>query len=232
MKKRIAVVEDDKSIRRGLVDALTFAGYDVIEAADGKEGMRVAVRVGYDMLLLDLVLPGASGMEILAAVRTSRPTVPVIVLTAKGDEIDRVKGLTLGADDYVVKPFSVKELLARIEAVLRRSPERGTDLKRVTFAGGTADLDRREIKFTNGKTCELSEREADILRYVAGNAGRAISRTELLTRVWRIDPEHMETRTIDMHIARLREKLKDDPSDPKIIMTVHGKGYMFAAPKK
>ena len=232
MKKRIAVVEDDKFIRRGLVDALTVSDYDVVEAADGKEGMRLAVRGGYDLLLLDLVLPGATGMEILAAVRTSRPTVPVIILTAKGDEIDRVKGLKLGADDYIVKPFSVKELLARIEAVLRRSPERGTDLKRVAFAGGEADLDRREVRFGNGKACELSEREADLLRYIAGNAGRAISREELLARVWRIDPANMETRTVDMHIARLREKLRDDPDNPKIIMTVHGKGYMFAGGKK
>ena len=232
MKKRIAVVEDDKSIRRGLADALAFAGYDVIEAADGTEGMRVAVRVGYDLLLLDLVLPGPGGLDILAAIRTSRPTVPVIILTAKGDEADRVKGLKLGADDYIVKPFSIKELMARIEAVLRRSPARGTDTKRVAFAGGEADLDRREITFDKGRSCELSEREAELLRYVAGNAGRAISREELLTRVWRIDPDKIETRTIDMHIARLREKLRDNPDCPKIILTVHGKGYMFAPRKK
>ena len=226
------MVEDDASIRRGIVDALGFAGYEVYEAKDGQEGMRMAVRVGYDLLLLDLVLPGPGGMEILAAVRTSRPAVPVIILTARGEEADRVKGLKLGADDYVVKPFSVKELLARIEAVLRRSPERSLDVKKILFPGGYADLDRHELRFENGKTAELSEREIELLRYLAGNAGRAIARQELLSRVWRIDPDKIETRAIDMHIARLREKLGEDPDKPEIITTVHGKGYMFAAPKK
>jgi DNA-binding response OmpR family regulator len=227
MKKKILVVEDDLAIRRGIVDALTFAGYEPLEAADGNEGMRMAVRVGYDLMLLDLVLPGPDGLQILAETRTCRPTVPVIVLTARGEESDRVKGLQLGADDYVVKPFSVKELLARIEAVLRRSPERGTDVKTIPFDGGSADLLRREVTFDKGKPVELSEREVELLRYLAANAGRAISRDELLRRVWRIDPANIETRTIDMHIARLREKLKDDPAEPKIIATVRGKGYMF-----
>jgi DNA-binding response OmpR family regulator len=231
-EKAILVVEDDGPIRQGIVDALTFAGYEVFEAANGDDGMRMAVRVGYDLLLLDLVLPGPSGLEILAEVRTSRPAVPVIILTARGEEKDRVKGLTLGADDYVVKPFSVKELLARIEAVLRRSPERGSDVKTIAFPGGVADLARHEVRFEDGERAELSEREMELLRYLAGNAGRAISREELLRRVWRIDPDKIETRTIDMHVARLREKLRDDSGDPGIIKTVRGKGYMFAAKKK
>ena len=157
---------------------------------------------------------------------------PVIILTARGDENDRVKGLKLGADDYVVKPFSIKELLARIEAVLRRSPERAWTCKTISFAGGTADLDRRELRFGNGKREELSERECELLRYLAGNAGRAISREEILRRVWRIDPDKIETRTIDMHMARLREKLRDDPEEPKIIATVRNRGYMFAVSKR
>lgn len=227
MKKRVLVVEDDAAIRRGIVDAATFAGYEVLEAANGEDGLRMAVRVGYDLLLLDLVLPGPGGLEILAEVRTSRPAVPVIILTARGEEADRVKGLTLGADDYVVKPFSVKELLARIEAVLRRSPERGSDVKKIAFPGGIADYARHEIRFDDGRLRELSEREMELLRYLAGNAGRAISREELLRRVWRIDPSNMETRTIDMHVARLRDKLGDDPGDPAILKTVRGKGYMF-----
>ncbi len=226
--KTILVVEDDASIRRGMIDSLKFAGYETIEADNGDDGMRMAVRGGYDLLLLDLVLPGPGGLEILAEVRTSRPTQPVIILTAKGDESDRVKGLTLGADDYVVKPFSVKELLARIEAVMRRSPERPIDVDKVSFQGGVADLERREVRLSGGSRVELSEREVELLRYLAENRGRAISRTELLRRVWRIDPEKIETRTIDMHIARLREKVEDDPSDPSIIKTVRGKGYMFA----
>lgn len=232
MKKRILVVEDDRAIRQGIVDALTFAGHEALEAANGDEGMRMAVRVGYDLLLLDLVLPGHGGLEILAEVRTSRPTVPVIILTARGEEADRVKGLKLGADDYVVKPFSVKELLARIEAVLRRTPERSSDVKKISFAGGVADLARRELRFDRGGRCELSDREIELLRYLTGNAGRAISREELLRRVWRIDPDRIETRTIDMHIARLREKLRDNSDDSKIIATVRGKGYMFAPARR
>jgi DNA-binding response OmpR family regulator len=231
MKKRILVVEDDKAIRQGVVDAAEFAGYDVLQAPDGHEGMRMAVRTGYDVLLLDLVLPGPGGLEILAEVRTCRPTVPVIVLTARGEENDRVKGLQLGADDYVVKPFSVKELLARVEAVLRRSPERASDVKRITFPGGSVNMDRHELQFDDGETTALSDREMELLRYLAGNAGRAISREELLRRVWRIDPDKIETRTIDMHIARLREKLRDDPSGPDVLKTVRGKGYMFVPVK-
>jgi DNA-binding response OmpR family regulator len=191
----------------------------------------MAVRVGYDLLLLDLVLPGPGGLEILAEVRTSRPALPVIILTACGEEADRVKGLTLGADDYVVKPFSVKELLARIEAVLRRTPERETDVKKIAFPGGCAVLPRHELRFDDGASVQISEREVELLRYLAGNAGRAVSREELLRRVWRIDPDKIETRTIDMHVARLREKLRDDASEPKIISTVRGRGYVFAVPR-
>lgn len=229
--KQILVVEDDNAIRQGISDALEVAGYEVFSAANGDDGMRMAVRVGYDLLLLDLVLPGPSGLEILAEVRTSRPTIPVIILTALGDESDRVKGLTLGADDYMVKPFSIKELMARIEAVLRRTPERPSDVEKIPFPGGYADISRSELRFEDGTTTILSEREIELLRYLAGNRGRAIAREEILRRVWRVNPDKLETRTIDMHIARLREKLKDDPSAPTIIMTVRGKGYKFAAPK-
>ena len=227
-KRTILVVEDDAAIRRGMVDSLTFAGYDVVSAADGHEGLRLATRGGYDLLLLDLILPGPGGMKILAEVRVARPTIPVIILTAKGDETDRVKGLMLGADDYVVKPFSVKELLARMEAVLRRSPERPQDVSTLLFAGGIVNMERSEVCFNNGRRVELSERERDILRYLAEHRGRAVSRDELLRRVWRLDPAAVETRTIDMHVARLREKLDDDPANPAVVLTVRGKGYMFA----
>jgi len=227
-KQRVLVIEDDAEIRTGIVDALGIADYEVLHAADGDKGMQMAVRGGYDLLLLDLVLPGPGGLEILAEVRTSRPTIPVIILTALGDEDDRVKGLKLGADDYVVKPFSVKELLARVEAVLRRSPERPTDVSKIRIPGGVVNMKRCEVTFDDGTTCDLSERERDLLRYLSGNRGRAVSREELLRRVWRIDPNNIETRTIDMHIARLREKLGDDPAEPEIIMTVRGKGYKFA----
>jgi DNA-binding response OmpR family regulator len=165
---------------------------------------------------------------VLKQVRQSRPTLPVIVLTARGDENDRVAGLRQGADDYVVKPFSVKELLARVEAVLRRSPGRPGDIERIDFSGGVADLKRAEVRLNDGRRAELSQREAELLRYLAANAGRAIARDELLAHVWRVDPRGITTRTIDMHVARLREKLGDDPDEPTVIVTVRGRGYMLA----
>ncbi len=225
---RILVIEDDGAIRRGLVDALEFTGYEVLQAADGNEGIKLGLRASYDLLLLDLILPGPSGFEILQQVREARPTVPVIILTARGEEADRVRGLRVGADDYVVKPFSVRELLARVEAVLRRSPERPARLRSVALLDGVADLSRREVRYQDGQRAELSEREVELLRYLASNAGRAISRDEILQRVWRLDPRRLETRTIDMHIASLREKLRDDAGAPKVLLTVRGKGYMFA----
>ncbi|MEQ8791656.1 MAG: response regulator transcription factor [Pirellulaceae bacterium] len=226
--RRILTIEDDSAIRRGIVDALKFAGYGVIEAGNGIDGRELAVQLAYDLLLLDLVLPGCGGLDILRELRKTRPTQPVIILTARGEEQDRVEGLRMGADDYVVKPFSVKELLARVEAVLRRSPERPGDVDRVAIPGGTADFARREIRYADGARCELSEREIELLRYLANNAGRAVARDELLANVWRISPQGVSTRTIDMHVARLREKLRDDSTDPHVVLTVRGKGYMFA----
>lgn len=226
--QRILTVEDDPAIRRGIVDALRFAGYSVWQADSGTEGRRMALEQDCDLVLLDLVLPGVSGLEILGAIRHTRPLLPVIILTARGDEHDRVEGLRLGADDYVVKPFSVRELLARVEAVLRRCPERPTDVHLIAIPGGLADLARREIRFECGRRTELSEREAELLRYLAVNAGRAIARDELLAHVWRINPRGIATRTIDMHVARLREKLGDDSEEPQILLTVRGKGYMFS----
>lgn len=227
-QRTVLVIEDDDAIRTGIVDTLSYAGYTPLEAADGDDGLRLAREAECHLILLDLVLPGPDGLEILKAVRTERPTLPVIILTALGSEDDRVQGLRLGADDYVVKPFSVKELLARVEAVLRRSPERPADVTVVKIPGGEADLARREVRFDGGTREELSEREAALLKYLAANAGRAISRDEILTRVWRLDPRGLATRTIDMHVARLREKLHDDPSEPSVILTVRGTGYMFA----
>jgi len=179
--RRVLVVEDDSAIRQGIADALQFAGYEVLQAATGNGGMAQALRATFDLLMLDLILPGPSGFEILQAVRAARPTLPVIILTARGEEADRVQGLRLGADDYVVKPFSVRELLARVEAVLRRSPERSVRVTRIKMPHGVADLSRSEVRFDNGKRAELSEREVELLGYLAANPGRAISREELLT---------------------------------------------------
>ena len=227
-KLRILVIEDDAAIRQGVIDTLDYEGYETLEADDGTKGLHMALKVDCDLLLLDLILPGRDGFEILEEVRATRPTLPVIILTARGAEADRVRGLRLGADDYVVKPFSVRELIARVEAVLRRSPERPSDLSLVDLPNGVADLARREVRFLSGVRRELTEREADMLRYLAQNPGRAISRKEILSRVWRIDPSGIETRTIDMHVARLREKLQDNGTRHHIILTVRGKGYMFA----
>jgi len=242
-RSAILTIEDDPAIRRGIVDALEYSGYHVLEAADGTTGMAKATGSEYDLLLLDLALPGIPGLEILRQVRKIRPTQPVIILTAKGDEQDRVRGLKDGADDYVVKPFSIKELMARVEAVLRRTPERPSNIELTSFAGGTIDFERREIRFAamvdgNGQTTnqphgdelrvELSEKEAELVQYLVSNSGRAISREELLSSVWRLSPKGITTRTIDMHIARLREKLRDNKSKPITLLTVRGKGYMWA----
>ena len=224
---RILVVEDDVAIRRGVADVLGFGGYDVIEAGDGQAGLRAAEAAEIDLALLDILMPKMDGMALLQALRAERPSLPVIFLTARGEEEDRVRGLRLGADDYVVKPFGAKELLARVEAVLRRSAERPQTVRTLEVAGRIVDFERRELEF-DGVRVTLSEREADLLAYLARNPGRAISREELLSRVWQVDPRGVHTRTVDMAVARLREQLRDDPASPKVVLTVRGKGYMLA----
>jgi DNA-binding response OmpR family regulator len=227
----ILTVEDDAPIRRGVVDALAYAGYTVLESGHGEEGCQMALRRQLDLLLLDMVLPGKTGLEILREVRNVRPTLPVIILSARGEESDRVSGLRLGADDYVVKPFSVNELLARVDAVLRRSPSRPTDVDELELPEGRVDFARCEIQFTDGERVELSEREQQLLRYLACHTGRAVTREELLENVWQIDARGVSTRTVDMLVARLREKLRDDAEEPKIVVTVRGRGYMLAKGK-
>ncbi|MBT4865550.1 MAG: response regulator transcription factor [Planctomycetaceae bacterium] len=228
--RRILVIEDDAAIRRAVVDALTSAGYRADDAGDGETGLQAADSDNFDLVLLDLILPGIGGLEVLAGLRESQPATPVIILTAMGEEADRVRGLQLGADDYVVKPFSVRELLARVEAVLRRTPDRSSGPAELPIPDGTVDFARCEVRFSDGSRQELSERETKLLRYLASNAGRAISREELLSRVWGLNPKGVTTRTIDMHIARTREKLRDATDDTRTILTVRGKGYMLAAP--
>ncbi len=225
----ILTIEDDAPIRRGIADALIFAGYTVLEAGHGDEGCHMALRRQIDLLLLDMVLPGKAGLEILREVRNARPTLPVIILSARGEENDRVSGLRFGADDYVVKPFGVSELLARVEAVLRRSPSRPIDVRELALPGGRVDFARSEIQFEDGKRTELSEREVQLLRYLARHAGRIVGRQELLENVWQIDARGVSTRTIDMHVARLREKLRDHSETSGVLVTVRGRGYMLAA---
>lgn len=223
----LLVIEDDSAIRRGVLDALAFAGHRTLEAADGDKGMKLALSATFDLILLDLVLPHASGFDILKTLRRERPGTPVIILSARGEENDRVRGLKLGADDYVVKPFSVRELLARVEAVLRRASERRPPSDTLELPTGTIHFDHSEARLNDGDHAELSERERDVLRYLALNRGRPVSREELLQRVWHIDHHQTETRTVDMHIANLRHKLRDDAESPKIIRTIRGKGYQL-----
>lgn len=224
----VLVIEDDAPIRRGLVDALTFAGYATIEAPDGRAGLDAALTCMIDLVLLDVLMPRLDGFGVLVELRKAKPVLPVIMLTAKGEEQDRVRGLKAGADDYVVKPFSATELLARVEAVLRRTPARPSDICVLSVDGRRIDLERREVTHPDGGRQTLSEREAQTLAYLARNPGRAISRDELLSRVWGLDPRGMHTRTVDMTVARLREVLRDNHGEPSVIVTVRGKGYMLA----
>ena len=226
---RIVIIEDEAPIRQGIAAALRNAGYDPVEAADGEAGLAAARRLGMDLVLLDLLLPKMDGMLVLRQLRRTHATLPVIILTARGTEDERVAGLTAGADDYVVKPFSARELLARIEAVLRRSPERPTTVRGLALGKVEVDLERREVRLSGGAPQGLSEMECSILDYLAANRNRSISRDELLTRVWGLSAAGVETRTIDMHVARLRSKLAEGraPGD-EFIVTVRGKGYMFA----
>ena len=225
---KILVVEDDAPIRRGLVDALRFAGYAVEECATGDGAVDAACAVSPDLLLLDVVLPGKDGFAVLDEVRASHPQMAVIMLTARGAEEDRVRGLKQGADDYVVKPFSATELLARVEAVLRRSAERPTDLRELKLSDRTVHLELGRVSLADGEGHNLSDLETRLLRYLAVNRGRPVDRKELLQRVWGGSAREMETRAVDMHVRRLREKLECDAAHPTLIVTVRGKGYMLA----
>ncbi|MDX2146631.1 MAG: response regulator transcription factor [Planctomycetota bacterium] len=224
----VLVVEDDAAIRRGLCDALKFSGYAVLEASDGQAGLDLALTREVDIILLDILMPKLDGMTVLRELRRAALAAPVIFLTAKGLEEDRVRGLRSGADDYVVKPFSAQEVIARVEAVLRRSAERPKRIRRLSVAGLVIDFERREATHSDGRTIVLPEIEAQVLEYLASHPGRAIARDELLQRVWGLDPRGVQTRTVDMAVARLREHLGDDPASPRVIVTVRGKGYMLA----
>jgi DNA-binding response OmpR family regulator len=225
---RIVVIEDEPAIRRGVVDALRATGYAVAEAGDGVRGQEEAVRLGVDLVLLDLLLPQRDGLDVLTEIRKLRPTLPVIILTARGTEEDRVRGLKMGADDYVVKPFSARELLARVEAVLRRAAGRPPEVIGARIGHAFIDFERREIRWSEQRRVEISETESALLRFLVANRQRAISREELLTRLWGITSQRVETRTIDMHIARLRTKLRDPAgkNTPEAILTVRSQGYM------
>ena len=223
-RRRILVIEDEVAIREGMALALRRAGFATSEAGDGVRGSELAAGGDFDLVLLDLALPLRDGLQVLSEIRAADPTLPVIVVTARGEERQRVRGLERGADDYVVKPFGARELVARVDAVLRRSPERRRPVESIHLRGAEADLRRHEVRFADGSRAQLSALESDLLRYLAERPGRTISRDELLLRVWGSRARGIATRSVDMTMARLRRKLRDDER-PRLLETVRGKGY-------
>lgn len=223
--KKILIIEDDLAILRGLKDNLEYESYEVITATDGEKGYCIIQEKKLDLILLDLMLPKMSGYELCRKVRAERNTTPILMLTARGEEVDRILGLDLGADDYVTKPFSVPELLARIRALFRRVhlSKSGELPDTLEFGDIVIDFKRFEAKKGN-RTIELSRKEYGVLCLLAAKAGEVVSRDELLDEVWGYN-QYPTTRTVDNHIALLRSKLEDDPADPKHLMTVHGVGY-------
>ncbi len=223
--KKILVVEDDLAILRGLKDNLEFESYEVLTAADGERGYILLKEKKPDLVILDLMLPKMSGYELCRKARGEDVTTPILMLTARGQEMDRVAGLDLGADDYVTKPFSVPELLARVRALLRRAQgSRDGDLPdELHFDDVFIDFKRFEARKA-GKTVEMSRKEFGILQLLAARAGEVVRRDELLDEVWGYD-RYPTTRTVDNHIALLRGKLEEDPADPRRLLTVHGVGY-------
>jgi DNA-binding response OmpR family regulator len=221
----ILVIEDDLKILRGLEMNLKFEGYTVLAATEGHEGLKKALDEPTDLLLLDLMLPGLSGYDICRKVRERKPDLPIVMLTAKGQEIDKVAGLDLGADDYVTKPFGVSELMARIRALLRRCEVRGKGLEQYSFGNVTLDFKKYQAE-VEGKAVDLSAREFDLLRYLIEHAGEAVHRSDLLDKVWGYDVT-TTTRTVDTFVFELRKKLEADPSRPEHILSVRGVGYKF-----
>ena len=227
MAKRILIIDDEPMIVESLSYNLKQEGYEVVSATDGEKGLSLAESDEVDLILLDLMLPGINGFEICRAIRKTSQ-VPIIILTAKEGEIDRVLGLELGADDYVTKPFSIREVLARIKTVLKRtniSAHPGEQLKIITVGDLRIDLLGHEVS-VRGETVNLSSKEYDLLRILANHAGQVLSREQLLNLVWGND-FYGDSRTVDVHIRWLREKLEEDPGSPQYIITVRGVGYKF-----
>ncbi len=225
-KASILVVEDEEKIRLALVDFLEFHDFKIVEALDGLEAERAVAGAQFDLILLDLMLPKISGEQLCSKWRQEGLQTPIIMLTAKGQEHERVGGLNLGADDYVTKPFSLEELLARIRAVLRRTdPARAVGQ---TFEFADLDVDIPALKVRReDKDIEISKREAAIIQYFAANPNRVIDREELYKEVWNETMTELGTRTVDMHIAKLRSKIERDAANPQIIKTVRGAGYKY-----
>ncbi len=223
----VLIVEDDRSMAVALSDGFSYEGFDVEVAMDGEEGLRLARELNPDLMILDIMLPKKTGLEICKTLRGEGSPLPIIMLTARGQEIDKVLGLKLGADDYVTKPFSFMELRARVDAVLRRAAPPGSPHSRGVheFGSFSVDLDRY-VATKDGVELSLTPREYRLLDHFISHRGEIVTREELLDSVWGYDTIPF-TRTVDTHIAKLRKKIEDNPSDPRLIATVHRLGYKF-----
>ena len=222
---RILVVEDDAAILRGLADNLVCESHDVLTATDGERACSIVREQKPDLVILDLMLPRMSGYDVCRTLRGEGVTTPILMLTARGDESDRVLGLDLGADDYLTKPFSIRELLARVRALLRRTQAAAPSIDVLQFEDTSIDFKRYEAQKA-GAQIDMTKKEFGVLRYLAARAGEVVTREELLDQVWGYDAMPT-TRTVDNHIASLRAKLEADPSEPRHLQTVHGVGYKW-----
>ena len=225
---RILLVEDEPSLIFTLKDTLESEGYQVIVSEDGEEAVGLAQEHKPDIMILDIMLPGKNGYEICQEIRSLKFTFPIIMLTAKDQEFDKVKGLNIGADDYITKPFGVKELLARIQARLRRAGTYSSSSNIEILQLSTTKIDLLESKaiFADGKTNELTAREIELIRYLLQAGGEPVSRDELLEKVWRYEYS-TNTRTVDVHISKLRAKIESQPDEPRHLITLHGVGYLL-----
>jgi len=226
MPKKILIIEDDPGILLSLKDELESEGYTVYSAEDGEQGLEIAKQQMADLIILDIMLPVLDGYEVCKRLRMEGDTTPKIMLTVKDKEIDRVLGLELGADDYVTKPFSLRELMARVKAVLRRTEERAKDLAKYSFAQIELDFKKYEAK-KEGKRLDLTHLEFKMLKLFVQRKGEVISRDDFLDKIWGEDNTYVSFRTVDSHIAKIRKKIEDDPSNPKHIISIRGVGYKF-----
>jgi len=222
---RVLIVEDDPAILRGLKDNLLAESYEVLTASDGEAGYRLAREQEPDLVILDLMLPRMSGYEVCRKLREQGITTPILMLTARGEEADRVLGLDLGADDYVTKPFSVRELLARVRAIVRRANPPKPLPDELRFDDVVVDFRRYEAR-KGERRIEMTRKEYGLLRYLAARSGEVVRRDELLEEVWEYRT-YPTTRTVDNHVLALRAKLEDGPAEPRHLITVHGVGYKF-----
>ena len=222
----VLIIEDEEAILLALEDDLRAEGYAVASATDGPSGLRMAEEHAYDLIVLDIMLPGMNGFEVCRRLRQNGVTTPILILTAKSQEIDKVLGLELGADDYVTKPFSRRELLARVKAILRRKANQPEGMEACSFGDVEVDFNKYQARKA-GKAVHLTRLEYDLLRFLIEHREGVVSRDEILEEVWE-DATAVYPRTVDTHVGRLRKKLEDDPGDPRYILGVRGVGYRFA----